>query len=139
MPRAVTSDLFLSQVGSFINGQLNGPTFLRLFQNPVTITPTTVVGDLIESTFNGYSSILIGGSFIGPSRLGSGIWVSRSKLVGWTATLADVQKIYGAYLTNPSNLIFGANFAHALPVVAGGQLSVRVEVQDWDLSIAVGP
>jgi len=139
MPKAVCSDLFLQQVGTFINGQLNGPTFLRLFQNPVTITPATVVADLIESNFNGYFSILVGGTFIGPSKLGSGLWVSRSKLVGWTATMNNAQRVYGAYLTNPTSLIFGANFAHPLPVVAGGQLSVRVEVQDWDLSIALGP
>lgn len=95
---------------------------LALFVNNYTPSPTTVIGDLVEASFGGYSRIPLTG------------WVPAAGIAGDKAETHEVTRtftctgapltetVYGYYLVTPTGGLAGAqrNPAGGTPINAAG-------------------
>jgi hypothetical protein len=104
-----------------------GALKLKLFQNNVTLSPTTVAADLTEATFSGYTArTLARASWNAPSTNGDGKAEIRYS-ADQTYDFASNQSIWGYYLTDSSDVLLAAEkFAAVRNQISGDQYVVQL-------------
>lgn len=118
---AAWSNFILSGFADYIQRLFNSThqvCVYRLFKNPVTVTPGTVLSDLYECDFPGYSSIPLTGITPPPIKLFDGYY-SISLTVGPFVCEGTAQNAYGAYISSGSNLYLAETFPVPQSFVAG--------------------
>jgi len=92
---------------------------LRLYKNNVNpITNATVVGDVTEADFTGYSAITLAGTAWNAANAGS---IATAAVKEFTSTAgSQSQTIYGYYLTEDS----GATTLYWIEAFAGGPYTI---------------
>lgn len=108
------------QVGFSAGAHFVAGDKIRLFSNNLTISPTTVIGDLVESAFTGYSAgVFPTAPFwlygLDTNQQGEAI---ASFLTSFNQTALTVSETaYGYYVTDTTGAIFklAANFDTPLP------------------------
>lgn len=105
---------------------------LKLFQNNVSPTVNTVVGDLDEADFTGYAEKTVtayGAAFLDPSNNATIL----SPVETWTATVPNLvpQTVYGVYaLDADGDLAFMERFATPVEIPeAGGTVAIVAKYQ----------
>ena len=98
------------------------PNFsIKLFQNNVTVSSITVLADLVEATFSGYSSPLLSGQVIEESLDGFSRAVSVWNPATWTKSGASANTIYGYYVCLPGPaLMWVEKFDTPIPMTTDG-------------------
>jgi hypothetical protein len=86
-----------------LGGGAGDPTDLKLFKNNVTVSPTTVIADLIEADFSGYADISITeaswGGFV--TRPDGSAMIMNNTIRTWMPNAATIgNTIYGWYLVS---------------------------------------
>lgn len=96
---------------------------LKLFQNPVVASPSTVLGDLTECDFSGYaavSPVVWGASFLDPSLGG----YSFSTYKQWNFDGSDLtptqNNVYGFWLESTAGNLLAVNVFDAPVAMAAG-------------------
>jgi hypothetical protein len=92
-----------------IDGEFGTLQVMHLFQNNVTVSDTTVIGDLEEATFDGYNSQGISGwsdaLAVLPRAMTGANALTWAKIIG-----ANPNSIYGYYVTDlDGNLLWCEN------------------------------
>src|SRR5581483_9867173 len=119
----MATNLVIPQIGckALLNIMIGGWTGykLHLFSNNVTVTDTTLIGSLTESTFGGYAAAVVSGWSAAANDASNGAFTQAS-LVTFTPTGAGLPaNIYGYYFTDAAGsptLLWAQNDPNA-PVV----------------------
>jgi hypothetical protein len=93
---------------------LGGDWTLHLFSNNYTIVDGTVLGDVVEAAFSGYSAITP--TWAAPA-LVSGVPTRIASSVTWTYTGGSTYTVYGMYMTDAANTVLLGGFNFPAPVV----------------------
>jgi hypothetical protein len=130
----VTCNALLISASSWLRGVLNSRHTLRLFQNAVTLTPGTILSDLIECDFMGYVPYDLTGQIPNPIKQQDGQYT-----IAFTTPLfgceGGSQTVFGAYIDDGVNLKFIQNFNPSLTVSVGYSFVVPVSISCWSTSI----
>jgi len=125
----VTCDDALKAAMNAVITNLSGLTTLRLFQNNFQPLPNVILADFLECTFAGYSAIIVGGVWTGPTNPASGIWQFDSGILAFTCT-AGSQVVYGWYLKRGAHFIEACQlFDNPVTMTAGLQLQLELRPQ----------
>jgi len=114
-----------------LNDLLNGSSYglkIKLFINNITPDANTVLGDLTEASFAGYSFISIPSvAYPAPTINGSGQAESDSGTLNWTCTSSpgSPQTVYGLYVIMEDTsalkkLLFAAAFDTPVVITTSG-------------------
>ena len=101
---------------------------LKLFKNNATITSSTVLSDLTESTYTGYSAkTLTSGSFTVSSSSGTAQAVYANQTFACTS---GSESVYGAFITDSAGTtLWGVQkFATALTISPGNDIILPVKL-----------
>jgi hypothetical protein len=111
---------------------LGGDWTLRLFGNNYTVVDATVLGNLTEAVFSGYSAITP--TWAAPAVIG-GVPTRVASTVTWNYTGGSTYTVYGIYLTDAANtqLLDAANFP-APVVLTVAQPSYSAQVNYTNIS-----
>jgi hypothetical protein len=95
-----------------------GSLTMHLYQNNVTPSPGTVLGNLTEATFPGYSPQAVS-NWAAPAPDGSGVrYMTQATAVTFTFTgTGATNNIYGYYITDASNNLLWAEYFAGAPIV----------------------
>jgi hypothetical protein len=103
---------------------------LRLFQSNTTASSSTVVSDLTEANFDGYSAaVLTRSSWGDPSTVSGSAVATYGTATTWTCG-ATGNTIYGFYLTENTSdsLVYVERFSTARVLTEGVDLSVTPKI-----------
>lgn len=133
----VASNYAIEQVISWWLSELAAGSTLHLFQNAISVTPDTLIGDFVESDFVGYSEVDISAFYGGPAQITSGEYQSAVSAVSFFCTGGSPQPVYGYYLvqTSSDTVWFSENFSTPLYVIPGSTFQLQLNLQEWALAI----
>lgn len=134
MAALICSNTFVLSRANSLRSLLNLGHVLRLFKNPVVLSPATVIADLTEATFTGYAAINLIGDFGSPYFVKNGEYEFASSLQQFDWAGGASQVIYGWYIDNGSTLVMSGSFDS--PITIGPSVPIQVQIfpQSWDLS-----
>lgn len=124
----------LGCLASLISALLNG-ALCHLYSNAVSWTAATVLGDLTECAFTGYSAVSLG-SWSSPVIDGSDHGASSPAVSTFTLTGGSSGNIYGYYLTDSTGtLLIGGEQLTGAPIglVVGQSLNLNLTFNDGQL------
>jgi len=98
---------------------------LRLFVNDITPDENTVIGDLTESTGDGYSPQTLSGANWTISTDGSGVTTAEYPQVTFTYTGAEAN-VYGYYVTSNGVLLWAERFSDGPYTIPSGGGEIKV-------------
>lgn len=102
---------------------------VKLFQNDITLSPSTVKGDLTEATFSGYAAATVAAllpSYIDPAG-GASAQIATQQFDHSGGATANT--VYGAWVeTAGGDLILAMTFENGIPMAALGD-SIPLDVK----------
>lgn len=112
---------------------LNAGCSFRLFSNPVTLNPGTLLSHFVECAFPGYSRLTTAGKFPTPIKLIDGLYQSTSAPFTLTVTADSPEFVYGWSISLGDDLFYAAFFPAPLPATNGRVFDVIVGLQEQAL------
>lgn len=103
-----------------IKGPVDGQS-VRLYTNNINPTVTTVLGDLVEATFDGYAAIVLAMTFgyVDPSSTP----YTQSQLLDWTMTgSVTPETVYGYWVDDGTDVLMVALFDAPIGMVGIGSV-----------------
>lgn len=106
---------FLSGLSAFVADRM------KLFQNNLVPTADTILSDLTEATFSGYSAGMFSGGALGGSLDAFNRGYATWSPLTWTKSGATGNTIYGYYVTNSGgSLLWIERFDIPIPMTTDG-------------------
>jgi hypothetical protein len=116
---------------NWISLQTGGFATISLFNNNVTISVTTLFGDLDPATFSGYANLPLGGAFTPTWNAGTSTYNMQYQVSIWTNTGgAPSESLYGYFVSLGGRLLWAENFASAVIIPAGLSFAVVPSLND---------
>jgi len=137
MEGVVASNAFLIERLTSARAVLNAGHSLHLFGNNLTPVPADGLTAFTEIAFPGYAAINLNGQFGPPLKVQNGRYLIATPNFAFTATGVSGATAYGWYVRTTGALKFSARFPDPIVIGPATELYVRVEMQEWSLSIVV--
>lgn len=135
MEGVVASNAFLIERLAQARAVLNAGHSLHLYGNNLTPVPADSLTAFTEIAFPGYAAINLNAQFGAPVKVQNGRYLIGTPSFAFTATGASGAIAYGWYVRTLTALKFSARFPDPIPIGPTTTVSVRVELQEWALSI----
>lgn len=134
----VTSNYLLQLVATLLQRHLNSGHMLQLYQNDLTPTPANIIPDFQRSNFLGYVPYNMAGNVPAPIKQQDGQYTISFTTTPF-ACEGGIQVVYGALITQGSNLKFAQRFAAPITMVAGTSFVLPVVISVMSLSLFTSP
>lgn len=104
----------------------------HLFKNDLSVTESTVVGDITEADFEGYSDLsLTRANWSNPTTVSGEAEISYGQTLNFASTDEELQTVYGLYLTENTNdqLVYIEKFDVAKTIEEGSNLDITLKLR----------
>jgi len=111
-----------------LNNESSLDQVIHLYQNDISLSQTTVVGNFVELTASGYLPVTLSG---GSWSFSPGAQASTASYTEQTFTFTTSATAYGYYVTTTSNdLLWAERFTNAPFVLpgSGGQVAIALNI-----------
>lgn len=133
MTGIVASNALLHERADRLADLLNSGHSLHLFQNNITLKPSTVVGNFIEAGFPGYLPTNLNNKFGLGVKLVDGAYSSTCTPQIFTCTADYEVPCLGWYIQDQFTLKFSHRFPFPLIMTTGRILTLRLQIEVWGL------
>ena len=130
MPSVTVTNTLLANRAAALRSLVNADSFGCLYVNAATITPETVLGDLMLATFPGYAAINLVGLWGAAFKLDQGVWITVCPTQTFNCTGASAQLVHGAGIYSSLGLLGILPASAPIALHAGLAIPVQFSLLD---------